>query len=80
MWASRLAPLLGALGCLAARSAAAAPVAVTPLRPRASVGARVWSNSGSVVAQVLDAPGQVPDEPEQDIHRSSLDVPSRLPP
>lgn len=35
--------------------------------------------SGGVLAQIVDAPRQVADEPEEDVHRRGLDVSARLP-
>jgi len=37
-------------------------------------------DSRRVIAQVLNAPGQIADHPEENIHRRGLDVPSRFPP
>ena len=35
--------------------------------------------SGGVLAQIVDAPRQVADEPEEHVHRRGLDVSARLP-
>src|SRR5262249_27187311 len=59
------------------------PKAIRPPRPKtlyAQAARRLdHRESGSVVAKVVDATGQVPNQAKQDVHRCRLNVPPRLP-